>query len=168
MFVGHVVDHHEEPDLSEDEKTAAAESFFSALVRHLPQLRALDNARRDPASTVTTGNLRDIRGGDVALRGIGMAIFARAFLYAKENDIDFDEMAELLSRIDWHLLDCERTELTSGPTFGDEVRKHALPIWSQLLVVGDNRYRVSSSSADADLAWAKICAELFVGERAAA
>jgi len=168
MFVGHVVDHHEEPDLSEDEKTAAAESFFSALVRHLPQLRALDDARRDPSSSVTTGTLRDIRGGDVALRGIGMAIFARAFLYSKENDIDFDDMAERLSKIEWHLLDCERGELPSGPTFGEEVRKHAHPIWSQLLVVGDNRYRVSSSSADANLAWSKICDEAFPELREAA
>jgi hypothetical protein len=156
MFVGHIVDHHEQPELSEEEKTAGAESFFSALVRHLPQLKALDVARRDPTSTITTGSLRDIRGGDVALRGIGMAIFARAFLYCKENDLDFDDMAQRLAKIDWHILDCERAELPSGPTFGDEVRSHADPIWSHLLVIGDNRYRVSSSSADADAAWGKI------------
>lgn len=161
MFVGHVVDHHEQPDLTEEEKTAGAESFFTALARHLPQLRALDNARRDPSSTVTTGTLRDIRGGDVALRGIGMAIFARAFLYCKENDIGFDDMAERLAKIDWHILDCERTELANGPIFGDEVRKHADPIWAHLLVIGDNRYRVSSSSTDADAAWAKICEAVF-------
>jgi hypothetical protein len=161
MFVAHIVDHHEQPDLSEEEKTAGAESFFSALVRHLPQLRALDNARRDQSSTVTTGSLRDIRGGDVALRGIGMSIFARAFLHAKENDIDFDEIAERLAKIDWHILDCERAELTTGPTFGEEVRRHADPIWNHLLVIGDNRYRVSSSSADADAAWTKICEVVF-------
>lgn len=156
MFVGHIVDHHEEPDLSEDEKTTGAESFFTALVRHLPQLRALDQARLDPASTTSTGSLRDVRGGDVALRGIGMAIFARAFLHCKENGMDFDEMAKRLAKIDWHILDCERTEITSGPTFAEEVRNHADPIWGHLLVVGDNRYRVSSSSSDADAAWAKI------------
>jgi len=168
MFVGHVVDHHDDAELSEDEKTAGAESFFAALVRHLPQLRALDAARRDPSSSVTTGSLRDVRGGDVALRGIGMAIFARAFLYCKTYDVDFDEMAEQLADIDWHLLDCERVELPTGPTFAEEVRKNAQPVWSQLLVIGDNRYRVSSSSADADIAWAKIRDELFGEARKAA
>lgn len=167
MFVGHIVDHHEQPDLTEEEKTAGAESFFAALVRHLPQLRALDNARRDPSSTTTTGSLRDIRGGDVALRGIGMAIFARAFLYCKENDMDFDEMARRLAKVDWHLLDCERSELPTGPTFGDEVRRHADPIWSHLLVIGENRYRVSSSSADADAAWSKM-EETVLAEMSAA
>jgi hypothetical protein len=168
MFVAHIVDHHWEPDLTEEEKTAGAEAFFSALVRHLPQLRALDNARKDLTSTVTTGSLRDIRGGNVALRGIGMAIFARAFLYARENEMDFDDLAAKLARIDWHVLDCERTDLPIGPTFGDEVRKHANPIWSHLLVIGDNRYRVSSSSPDADAAWAKISEEVLTETKVAA
>lgn len=168
MFVAHIVDHHDQPDLSEEEKTASAESFFAALVRHLPQLRALDQARKDLSSTVTTGSLRDIRGGDVALRGIGMAIFARAFLECRENDIEFDDMAKRLAVIDWHILDCERSELPTGPTFGDDVRKRADPIWAHLLVVGDSRYRVSSSSADADAAWAKICEKVIPELRLAA
>lgn len=161
MFVAHIVDHHEQPDLTESEKTAGAESFFGSLIAHLPQLKALDNARKDIGSTVTTGTLRDIRGGDVALRGIGMAIFARAFLYCKENNVEFEEMSKKLAKINWHVLDCERSALTAGPTFGEEVRKHADPTWSHLLVIGDNRYRVSSSSSDADAAWHKICDEIL-------
>lgn len=74
MFVAHVVDHHPEQGLTEAEKTKGAEEFFAALVRHLPQLAALDKARKNPSSEVTTGSLRDVKGGDVALRGIGMAI----------------------------------------------------------------------------------------------
>lgn len=164
MFVAHIVDHHPEEELSEKLKTASAEGFFTALARHMPQLKALDEARSDPTSKATTGSLRDIRGGDIALRGIGMAIFARAFLYCLENDMTFDEMAIRLAKIDWHILDCERDELQTGPTFADDVRKHADPIWQHLLVIGENRYRVSSSSADADAAWDKICLEVFDGE----
>lgn len=166
MFVAHIVDHHQDGDLSEELKTASAEGFFTALARHMPQLKALDQARKD--NSVTTGTLRDVRGGDIALRGIGMAIFARAFLYCIENEIDFDDMAERLGSIDWHILDCEREELETGPGYAADVRKHADPIWQHLLVIGENRYRVSSSSVDADGAWEKICQTVFDEESLAA
>jgi len=55
-----------------------------------------------------------------------------------------------------HLLACERNELPDGPTFGSEVLKNAQPTWAHLLVIGESRYRVSSSSVDADAAWEKI------------
>lgn len=168
MFVGHIVDRHPDTDLSEEEKTEGAEEFFAALARHLPQLRALDKARKDPSSEVTTGSLRDLGGGDVALRGVGMAIFARAFLYCKEHNIDFDVMAAKLATIDWHVLACERSDLPTGPTFGSEVQKNAQPIWAHLLVIGENRYRVSSSSSDADAAWDKICGKIMGHVRSAA
>jgi DGQHR domain-containing protein len=161
MFVAHVVEHHPDEALTEEEKTDGAEEFFAALVRHLPQLRALDKARKEKNADVTTGSLRDLKGGDVALRGIGMAIFARAFLHCKEHDMDFDVMASKLATIDWHLLACERSDLPSGPTFGNEVRKNAQPIWAHLLIIGENRYRVSSSSPDADTAWGKILRQVL-------
>jgi len=168
MFVAHIVDHHADDDLSEELKTASAEGFFTALVRHMPQLRDLDEARKDPTSKITTGSLRDIRGGDIALRGIGLAIFARAYLYCIENDVPFDEMAKKLAKLDWHILDCERDELPAGPTYAQEVRKHADPIWAHLLVIGENRYRVSSSSVDADAAWEKICAAVLADDESLA
>lgn len=164
MFIAHIVDHHSDQDLTEAQKTAGAEDFFAALVRHLPQLAALEKARKDPSSDVTTGSLRDVRGGDVALRGIGMAIFARAFLHCIEHDMDFEIMAAALGRIDWHLLACERADLPNGPTFGSEVMKNAQPTWAHLLVIGESRYRVSSSSVDADAAWEKICTQVLPAE----
>jgi hypothetical protein len=168
MFVGHIVDHHPQSDLSEDQKTEGAEEFFAALAAHLPQLKALDEARREPNSTVTTGSLRDLGGGDVALRGVGMAIFARAFLYCQANRVPYDVMAAKLATIDWRVLNCERSDLPTGPIFGDEVRKNAQPLFAHLLVVGEDRYRVSSSSADADTAWEKIRAKaLATGQQAA-
>lgn len=157
MFVSHIVDHHAEPDWSEAQKTEGAEEFFSALVGNLPQLKALEKARKEPNSEITTGSLRDIGGGDIALRGIGMAVFARAFLYCKENDVDFDQMAGKLAAIEWNVLKCERGDLPGGPTFGSEVRRNARPVWAHLLIIGENRYRISSSSVDADAAWTKIC-----------
>jgi DGQHR domain-containing protein len=161
MFIAHIVDHHPDQNLTETEMTKDAEEFFAALVRHLPQLAALEKARKDPSSEVTTGSLRDVRGGDVALRGIGMAIFARAFLHCIEHSIDFEVMAAALARLDWHLLACERADLPTGPTFASEVMKNAQPTWAHLLVIGESRYRVSSSSVDADAAWEKICNQVL-------
>jgi DndB-like DNA-sulfur modification-associated protein len=168
MFVAHIVEHHSDSSLSEDEKTKGAEEFLAALVRHLPQLKALDKARKDPASEVTTGSLREAKGGDVALRGVGMAIFARAFLHCIEHDVDFEVMAAKLATIDWHLLACERSDLPQGPTFGNEVRKNAQPLWAHLLIIGEARYRVSSSSVDVDTAWEKISAQVLNEARNAA
>jgi hypothetical protein len=74
-------------------------------------------------------------------------------------------MAAKLATIDLHLLACERGDLPQGPTFGNEVRKNALPLWAHLLVVGESRYRVSSSSVDVDAAWEKMplsCSTRFV------
>jgi hypothetical protein len=137
-------------------------------VRHLPQLAALEKARKDPTSEVTTGSLRDVRGGDIALRGIGMSIFARAYLYCVVEGADFAQMAARLGMLDWNILDCERSELVVGPTYSTEVYKHASPLWAHLLVVGEGRYRISSSSGDADGAWEKICDKVLVGLQHAA
>ncbi len=162
MFVAHVVEHHPECELTEGQKTEGADDFFAKLVRHLPQLSALEKARKDPSWEVTTGSLRDVRGGDVALRGIGMAIFARAFLHCVTEGVDFEVMAEKLATIDWNLLDCEKSDLPAGgPTYSADVFKHARPIWAHLLVIAESRYRISSSSVDADAAWEKICDEIF-------
>jgi hypothetical protein len=168
MFIGHIVDHYPSSHLSEEQKTEGSEEFFAAMARHLPQLRELDKARKDPNSEVTTGSLRDLGGGDVALRGVGMAIFARAFLYCKAHNVDFDVMAAKLATIDWHVLACERSDLPTGPTYGSEVLRNAQPIWAHLLVIGENRYRVSSSSSDADAAWEKICDKVMGDVRSAA
>jgi DGQHR domain-containing protein len=168
MFVSHIVDHHQNEEASVEDKTRAAETFFEAIVRHLPQLRALDAARnvRDPE--ITTGMLREKRGGDVALRGIGMAIFARAYLHCIENEVDFDTVAAKLADIDWNILDCEKDELPQGDEYQRGVRQHAKPMWAHLLNVGESKYRVSSSQGDADAAWDKIKAQVLADERQAA
>lgn len=185
MFVAHVVEHHPDSALiqnpvatagsdpadqqvaADEQKTKGAEEFFTALARHLPQLSALEKARKDPTSDVTTGSLRDLKGGDVALRGIGMSIFARAFLYCKEHDMAFDIMASKLATVDWNLLACERDQLPTGPMYANAVISNAKPMWKHLLVVGEARYRVSSSSADADIAWATIRDQVLEARRAA-
>jgi DGQHR domain-containing protein len=161
MFIGHIVEHHPNVDWDETKKTAGAENFFAELVRHLPQLAALENARKDPTSEVTTGSLRDVQGGDIALRGIGMSIFARAYLHCVIEGVDFAQMAAKLATLDWNLLDCERSDLPSGPTYAVEVAKHSRPMWAHLLVIGESRYRISSSSVDADSAWERICKHVF-------
>jgi hypothetical protein len=96
MFVAHVVKHHPDSDLTDEEKTAGAEDFFAEPVRYMRTL----TARHDKDSPDTTGSLREQRGGNIALRGIGMFSFARALLYCEEHNIDFDDMAKALGKID--------------------------------------------------------------------
>jgi hypothetical protein len=168
MFVSHVIDHHPQADLADAAKTADAERFFAALAEHLPQLKALDAVRDSRNPTVTTGQLRDLKGGDVALRGVAMAIFARAFLYCAEHGLGFEEMAQKLATIEWHLLDRERSEIPAGPVYRDELLRAAMPFWKPLLVIGEDRYRVSSSSAEVDVTWAAIRDQLFKSDRLAA
>jgi hypothetical protein len=168
MFVGHVIEHHPQPDLSDEAKTAGAEEFIGALARHLPQLQALDKVRNDRHPAVTTGQLRDLKGGDIALRGIAMAIFARAFLHCVEHDVGFEEMAAKLGTVEWHLLNRERSEVPQGTQYREQLLSAAEPIWAPLLVIGEDRYRVSSSSADADIVWSRIHDKLFERDREAA
>ena len=96
---------------------------------------------------MTAGQYRDKRGGDIALRGVGMAIFARAYLYCREQGMDFDTMAAQLATIDWHVLTCERDELPKEPAlYAGAVKDKALPMWGHLLAVGEAGYRIRSSS----------------------
>jgi DGQHR domain-containing protein len=157
-FVGHINDHHPDAEHEVTEKIAAAPEFFNALVRELPQLRALEMARLDPSSAITTASLREKRGGDLALRGVGMALFARAFLACHTESIPFDVMAERLATIDWHLLDCERDKIepTATQTYQQILLQHIRPIWAPLLVLSETRYRISASAGGADSAWANI------------
>ena len=80
----------------------------------------------------------------------------------------FAQMAAKLGTLDWNLLDCERSDLPSGPTYAMEVAKHSRPMWVHLLVIGESRYRISSSSVDADAAWERICERVFGGLQNAA
>jgi len=162
MFVAHIAEHHPDKDSSVDQKTVGADAFFTALVTHLPQLAALDKVKNEKDPEVTAGQFREKRGGDLALRGVGMAIFARAFLYCHEHNVDFNKMAAALATIDWHLLNVEREELPKEPTlYAGAVQRAVLPMWAHLLAVGEAGYRVRSSSEDAERAWEKIRSQLF-------
>jgi hypothetical protein len=168
MFISHVVDHHPDADdknVTVSEKTAEAEAFFQSLVKQLPQLNALDKVKDVKKPDVTPGHFREKRGGDLALRGVGMAIFARAYLYSRKRDIDFDAMAARLAMIDWHLLTCERDQLPKHTaSYAQAVQAAAVPTWGHLIAVTETGYRVRSSSEDADAAWGKIEAQLFAAE----
>ncbi len=91
-----------------------------------------------------------------------MSLFARAFIYAKENGLAFESVAQKMALIDWHLLDCEKESLPDPDTdegrvtYADEVRRHANPIWASLVVVGESRYRIGSSTEEANAAWERI------------
>jgi hypothetical protein len=172
-FVRHVQEYSKLNSTSEsevertlDEKMQGAEHFLAALVKHMPQLRALDLARKEPkVHTETPATFRARRGGDVMLRGVGLSIVARGFDYAKHHNLVFDDVAAQLGKIDWHLLDCEREQLPDTSTeegrrtFADEVRKHVMPTWSGMVVIGESRFRIGSSSAEADSAWSRILAK---------
>ena len=101
-------------------------------------------------------------GGDVALRAMGLFIFARAFLHAIESKGSFDELAKKLATIDWHVLtiDRDKIEVPANTTYGKVVFDKANPIWRPVLVILPNRYKVSASNRDADHCWNLILAKI--------
>ena len=131
-------------------KLEGTDEFFQALVRRLPgRSSALDDARRGVGGA-TTGALRDVLGGDIALRGVGMAVFAHAFTYAREHDAFIRRLSALhLQGIDWHVLRCERADLlarrSSFPS-PPPSKPMSMSYGNSLLIVGSNRYRISSES----------------------
>lgn len=164
MFVWHVAENHpdskKDPQPSVAELTEGAEEFFAALVRHMPQLVALDEGRE------TTGVLREKLGGDIALRGVGLAIFARAFIHCIKRDMPYDEMASKLAEVNWSILiDCEKKKLKDddegtflpsekSPDYAAKVREHANKLWANLLTMTEGRaYRTSMRSTDIELCW---------------
>lgn len=156
MFVAYVMNENSDPSMVD-----GAEQFFIELVRYLPQLQALDRNRSEHDPANTTGALRDALGGDIALRGVGMSIFARAFLFCKESGVSFAEMARLLGDLNWHVLDCERDELPeAGPLYVASVREHLNPLWAPVILIAEDRYRVSSQGESVDEVWEKVRAEL--------
>jgi hypothetical protein len=165
QLVGHIIERHPEAYLSDEEKMAGVAEFFRLLSQHMPAFRLLDEIRSaalPPADMSTTGALRERLGGDVSMRGIGLSLFALAFLDCKGRGIGLKEMAQRLGTLDWHMLDCERNSLASGDMpFAEAVMAHVRPEWSSLLQLGETRYRISSKMADAEVAWMRISAKLF-------
>jgi hypothetical protein len=53
---------------------------------------------------------------DVSLRGVGLAVCARALFYCREEGVDYDLMAAKPATIDWHLLVCERHDPPGRPS----------------------------------------------------
>jgi hypothetical protein len=176
LFVAHCDDKHANVALhTVVEKTEDADKFFEEVVKHLPQLQALNAARTERPPQVTTATLRERRGGDVLLRGTGMAILARAFLYCIENHITFSHMAKTLARIDWSMLKVERSALPDpakeenrGDVYRNAVLSNANPLWASALVIAEDRYKIASSSASADAAWAQIVDGFLTTDRIAA
>ena len=109
----------------------------------MPAFRLLDDVRNTavpPPEMPTTGLLRERLGGDVSMRAVAMSLFALAFLDCKRHGIGLQEMAQRLGTLDWHMLDCERSELANdGLPFAEAVKAHMRPEWSSLLVLGPDR-----------------------------
>lgn len=140
---------HEQVEALDRKKIEGAEEFFAALIKHQPELALLST------SSKTAAELRENRGGSIALRGVGMAIFARAFLLCKKAGISYEDMAKALGGIDWYILTKDLTK-QDGVEYRDRIHAHANPLWVPLLVIGDARYRVSSSSIDTNTVWNMI------------
>ena len=147
---------HEQQEALDNKKVEGAEEFFTSVIKYQPELRLLSG----PAEGITVATLREMRGGSIALRGVGMAIFARAFLLCKEEGIAFEDVAKKLGDIDWYILRGNKATLDAveGDTtvYRDRVHAQANPLWVPLLVIGESRYRVSSSSLDTDAVWMMI------------
>lgn len=157
--VAHIDEHHE-GDHALDVKTAGLEEFFCELVKVIPSLNALNEARSQHPPAVTTGGLREKSGGDLLLRGTGPMIIARAYVQAVRCGMPFARMAINLARVNWHLLDCERDALPKDEHYREAVLQHANPIWIPMLVVHTDKIRISSTNENCDLAWQAILGEV--------
>jgi hypothetical protein len=174
-MVDHIIKNHPETDLADDVKVRDVGLFLDELVKVMPQLKILERCRAaklaDPAVASMTGKLREQGGGDVALRAIGVFMFARAFLHCVKDDVSYQTMAEALAHLDWHALDCARDEVpvSDDPDiYHETVMKHANPIWRPLIVVKPKRYKISSSTQDANNCWDRIINMMFPAKAAAA
>jgi hypothetical protein len=145
---------------------AEAPQFFKSLVEHLPAFAALAKAvpptHGAPAPTLTegdtiptTGSLRENRGGNVALRGIGIGIFARAYLDCLAYNISFDAMAKALATVDWHVLKIQKPK-PDDLDYRAKIEANLEPLFKHMVSATDTRMKISSSAADADIAWGKI------------
>lgn len=173
MFVGHVFNSitteldrdgfeldgitREEREIRlECEKMAGAVEFFEALVRHHPQLRALDTEEG-----VSTGMLRDVKGGNVALRAAGIAIFARAYLLCNNTGYNYDDMAVALAKLDWHVMSRDLSANERSKDFTPQlIYDLANPLWLPLLALTERRYKIVSGKLDIDKAWENVRAQL--------
>jgi len=161
LFVGYVHEAFVDESQKVHENVEGASEFIDALVRHLPQLSELEATRIAGGAGTTTGSLRDLLGGDIALRSIGMSLFARAFVHCKKHRIDYELMAERLSKLDWHMLDRERSEIPQeAPNYTELLIRAARPTWAPLLVIGEHRYRISAGGG-ANATWERIYAEVL-------
>jgi DGQHR domain-containing protein len=180
-MIQHIVDNHPsaktnpESKLSDDLKTQNLGAFIDELVKSLPSFKALEANRKDkikdPTTESVTGTLREHSGGNVALRAIGMFIFARAFVYCLEHNIPFKPMAEALATLDWHALDCARDAVPASDDpdeYSAAVMSHVNPIWRPLIVIKAKRYKISSSNDDANTSWDIITNQLFPAKAQAA
>jgi len=180
-MVHHIIEEHPEPQLTDELKVQRVAEFLDELIANMPQLKALETNRRakikEPSTESVTGILREHSGGDVALRGIGMFMFARAFVYCLEKNVSFKTMAQQLALLSWHALDCARDALPTDTedasddptknTYYQAVYDHANPIWRPLIVIKARRYKISSSTQDANNSWQRIIDQLYPAAQAA-
>jgi len=181
-FVKHVSDNLDDgtnPDQqsSVNAATAGAEDFFSLLAEEIPHLPLIWETESQGLKITDKEALvgpmrRKIRGGDISLRAIGVAIFARAFVFCAKSQVSHQEMAEKLATLDWFFLNREPPEpdANASERYVQAVTAATNSLWRNLLVVGEQHYRISAAGDAADGAWERIEKELFPGkakERAA-
>ncbi len=67
-----------------------------------------------------------------------------------------------LQRRDHHVLaDGLAHDVEGRQTFAVEVKKHVLPTWGSMIVIGESRYKIGSSNEEANGAWERIKAKFF-------
>ncbi len=191
MFVNAVVYNHpdrpaNDEDLTADQKAdlvgtftkgiggtdTGLEEFFTELVQHMPVFKSLEAVRQQKNPEVTVGSLRDLWGGNLALRGVAMPIFARAYCYCVRHRVPYADMAQQLGSLDWHLLTVADRSLVPplGETYSsyyDALMSVVRPMWHPLVVVGDQRYRVNTSATEVDTAWRLMMATMYPESEAA-
>ena len=108
-------------------------------------------------------DVRNRQGGNLAIRGVAMALFARAYCRCVQHNISYVEMAERLGMLDWHLLTCEVDQIPEDRHTGyyDVLMNVTQEIWRPLVIVGPNRYRITSSTNEVEKCWELLINELY-------
>ena len=158
------------------ERVDGLERFVVALIAHVPTLAIINAAQTTPPATgeiIGPQTLRSVSGGDIVLLAAFLALAARAFHHAKQHGIDVEDMAVALGRIDWHVLDCERSDVDEeaeierkkvrgGKLYHEVLFGHIKEHLRALVTVQEGRFRVTPSGKDIGIAWETKLRDLVI------
>jgi hypothetical protein len=98
------------------------------------------------------------RGGCVLLRGVGFAVLIQGYIHAVTHGMSFEQMANMMARIDWFVLKPNAPPQGEEETAANYVVKAAQPIWINMLAMmaGEKSFRIKGTKTAAEESFRKI------------